>query len=409
MTILWIILKVFGDVCMCFAILDAFPGAFGHSYSLFLPAILCACGAGGAAALKEKGKERLLWLALVLPVSSLFIVRGIGEVWILLPVVAYTAVVILRGQLTLEYYSYRQYFLRSLTLLGGLYLLLSMFSFMEGIGPDEARTIFPQSTLRFGLVYLLTGVILLRQLRLGMAENCQGNRGQMIAVLGGTGLVLSGFVAAEPMLRKGVGSVFKLILTAVFSLVIYVFDLFASLLNQVELQAMNEQIQQHREEADLPVMGPVYQYIMQSARTEEEGRSYWYVILVLAVLAAAMFLMLKMFRRKTVQADAGEIVREVSPPSFGKKEPRRSNRGKVRHYYREFLKMERKRGLKFRKNMTTADILEKISPSTDTAAATELREIYLYARYNDRVEITPAQVDAARDALKRSRGGTAKG
>ena len=79
----------------------------------------------------------------------------------------------------------------------------------------------------------------------------------------------------------------------------------------------------------------------------------------------------------------------------------RSNREKVRQTYRKFLAHERTGGLKLKKSYTTADILSRISPSTDRAAAAKLREIYLLARYDEEGEITRSQADAAREALKR--------
>ena len=95
----------------------------------------------------------------------------------------------------------------------------------------------------------------------------------------------------------------------------------------------------------------------------------------------------------------------VMAEDFGRRDSRRSNRGKVRHYYREFLKMENRRGLKLQKHYTTEDILLRISGDTDREGAAELREFYLLARYDERNDITPEQAEAAKLALRRSRGG----
>lgn len=402
---IWMILKVFGDICVCFAILAAFPGYFTHSYSLFWPALLCSGGVGIASVLNEFGKNRLRWLGILLPLASLLLPDGSEELRILLPAIVYAAVVIFRGQFELEYYSYRQYFTHSMMLLAGLYLLLCAFSVLESVADDGMRTIEAQETLRYGLVYLLTGVLLLRQLRLGLVSRSQGSRGQMIVMVATTGLVILAFLAAEPLLRQGATALFKAVLTLLFSVIMYLLNGFGSLLNQVEIQTMNDQVQAHRENSDTPFMGPVVQYIQQATRFGPDEPSYWWVTLVVIVLVVAMFLLLKSFRRRGSQPMSHETVATVIAPDYGRKDSRRSNRGKVRHYYREFLRMERKRGVKLRKNYTTEDILQRISDDTNPAAAAELRQIYLHARYDEEHEVTPEQVEAAKNALRRSRGG----
>lgn len=402
---IWMLLKVFGDVCVLFGILGAFPAFFTYSYSLLWPAALCSAGVGVATALYGRGWKGLSRLAALIPLASLLAAQSGPEMRILIPVIAYVMVVIIRGQFHLEYYAYRQYFVRSLILTGGLYVMLCIFSFLEGIGGDELRTIDAQVTLRYGIVYLLTGVILLRQLRLGLQEQSEGGRAQMTAVLVGTALVVMAFLAVEPILRQGAAAVFKGILIALFSAILVVLDFFQSALDQVEIQAMTEQVQAHRGDSDTPFMGPVVQYIQEATRYGPEETSYWWVWLVLIVLAVAMYLLLKSFHRTGGAAASAETVRSVAVQEPGRQDPRRSNRGKVRHYYREFLKQERKRGMKLRKDYTTEDILQRISQDTDSAAAGELRQIYLLARYNEGCEITDEQVDAAKNALRRSRGG----
>ena len=207
------------------------------------------------------------------------------------------------------------------------------------------------------------------------------------------------------MLRQGAAAVFKGILTAVFSVIMFLLNAFQSLLDNVELQAMQEQVQAHRETGDTPFMGPVVQYIQEATRSGPEEESYWWVWLVAAVAAVAMYLLLRSYRRGSNSVASPETVTALEAEDFGRRDSRRSNRGKVRHYYREFLKMERKRGMKLRKDYTTADILQRISQDTDPEGAGELRSIYLAARYDERTEITAEQAEAARLALRRSRGG----
>lgn len=402
---IWMILKVFSDACVIFGILGAFPTAFAYSGSLLIPALLCGVGVGVAASVQDAGWGRLRWLGGILPLGWLYFAPA-GETLILLPVIGYALLVILRGQFRLEYYGYRQNFKQSLILTGALYIILSMFSYLEGISNSDIRTIEAEVTLRYGIVHLITGVILLRQLRLGLTRTAQGSRGQIAAILTGTGTVILGFLAAEPYLRKGASAVLNSLLSMVASAVMVVYNLITKLVDQIEVQQMQEQVQEIRQDSGIPAMGPVFQQMVEQVNQGSEEASNWWVFLVLVVLVIAMALMLKSFRKRGGETMTHEIVQTLNAPKQEQKDPRRSNRGKVRHYYREFLRMEKKRGLKLRKDLTTEDILRRISNDTDVAAASELRGIYIRARYNRNHDVTREQVDAAKRALKRSRGGT---
>ena len=58
------------------------------------------------------------------------------------------------------------------------------------------------------------------------------------------------------------------------------------------------------------------------------------------------------------------------------------------------------KGLKLKKNDTSADVLCRIHQDTDKESAAALRQVYLSARYDDRQNISREQVNAAKQALK---------
>lgn len=403
MSILMMI-KVFGDACVCFAILGALPMDFPHSYSLFWPALLCGIGAGVAAFLKNSGKHKLCYLGILFPLFSLRLAEATGEMLILLPMILYTAVMIFRGRLKLEYYGYRQYFRNSLFLVAGVYVAFCMLSYLEN-GLLGTQTIRVDVTLGYGLVHLVTGILLQRQLRLGAVTQAHGSNAQMVAVLGGTGLVILGFMAEKEQLQKILETVLGAVLTVVSGVALYIYELIFTLADRIELFVMTEQINAARGDSEVPVMGPVLQEMVQRATEEQpESPSHWWVIPVLIALAAAIVLMLRSFSRHDGESASEEVVEKVRLPEQKKTEPRRSNRSKVRHYYREFLRAEQKKGLRLEKSMTTEDILQKISSGTDEAAASQLRQVYLRARYNENSEVTQEQVELAKSALRRSHG-----
>lgn len=395
---MWISVKIFSDCCVIFGILAAFPKGFPYSGLLLIPALLCAAGAGLAAFLQEHGKGRLCWLGILLPLCSLLLAQG-AQRWILLPVISYGALVILRQQFALEYYSFSASFRQSLTVVFGLYVILCMLSFLEGISESDVRTIYPDVTLRYGIVHLIVGVILQRQLRLGMENHEQGSRLQLAGMLGSTGAVIGIFLIAEPVLRKGASAVWNVVLSAVAGVAVLISNFFESL----DFEAMQAQVKEHRANSDTPVMGTALQEMIQSARQEPETESQWWIVLLLILVAVVMVLMLRTFRKSGNPSVSQEIVEKIDIPAESRRESRRTNRGKIRHCYREYLRMEKKRGLRLRRDMTTADILERITADTNPTAASELRQLYLRARYDEKAEITREQAEAAKAALKRSR------
>ena len=127
------ILKIFSDCCICFAILGSGPVVF--AVPLLLPALGCGIAAGIAAFFDRKGWNVLRRICCVLPLGCLLLAEGTGQFLILAVPAVYTAAVILRGELELEYSSYRHFFVRSLVLLGAVYLISQIWLFLTMIAP----------------------------------------------------------------------------------------------------------------------------------------------------------------------------------------------------------------------------------------------------------------------------------
>lgn len=413
MTVIAMFLKLFSECALLLSVLAAFPQVFPHSFSLLLPALVCGFAAGLAALLSEKHLTVVSRLCAVLPLAVLLFAGETMEALTLLPAMVYTVAVILRGRMELEYYSYRQFFRRTLILAGILYLSLSAFAFLEqtftvGTLPVYGAGYFQTGIiLRYGLLYLLCGVVLQRQLRLGTEARSAGGAGQLVATLGLTGVALVAFVGAVDPLRKGAAALFHLIVTAVFGTVMAGVEAVSTVVNSIDLGLMMKEKVIAAEDR-LPAQGSnvLQEAIQQTLENQEAEPSLWWVVPVAIVLLALMIFMLLSLRKKGIDASSEEITGTVTAPTPEKKLPRRSNRAKVRQLYREFLRQERKRGLSFKKDYTSQDILHRISDDTDGTAAAELRELYIRARYDETHEVSQAQVEAAKAALKRSRGCT---
>lgn len=402
--IISVFLKMFSDACLCFAILGTFQTVFPFSYQPIYAALLCGGGAAIAAALLESGKGNLRCLGIVLPLISLILADGFSNMLILIPVVGYTAAVIFRGQFHLDYYDFRDNFRRGLILVCGLYIALYFIWFIENMAYENYRSISPENMLRYGIVYIICGILLQRQLRLGAENRAHGSAVQIGMILLGTGTVILGFSAASEWLKKGAYQVFRVFLSVILAIPMVIYQLLYYLLNLEDVDKMEEKIAEEIIAESQPVVEPVQeQYIYEAIQEPREEPGYWWVVLVVVLVLGVMIWLYYSYRKKNQQVLTDESISTLESAEQGRKDSRRSNRGKIRQYYREYLRLERKRGIVLKKNMTTEDILQKITPFTDKNAAAQLREVYLEARYNENGEITRQQVEEAREALHKIR------
>lgn len=398
-----IILRALGDVCLYFAVVGAFPLFFSHDYFLLYPALLCAAGVGTGAWLDRSGKGLLRYAALVVPVLSLLLADEPMEYLILIPVLLYTGVLIHRGAYALEYYSFRDQFLnvgRILCVFGGIVFALGYF---EGMFGTSWETYDISAVLLYGLIYGLTGVFLMRQLRLGPDSSSRdrlANHVQMaVVVVLILALALLG-VALEEQTRDLIAWVLHTVMAAVGLIPVIIQEIIFWFLKEdggAYLEAVTPETTEPPEtvlptyptDVGVPQMPP-----------EEGGFPWWFAVLVLGMLCCAIFFLMRNLRRGSGGAGSVGELEEVEAPSTGNREPRRSNRSKVRKVYRSYLKLVRRKGQKLEPDQTTADILENHPENTDTEAAARLRQVYLKARYDTENPVTDREVEQAKTALK---------
>lgn len=402
--ILGVFVKMFSDACVCFAILGALYTVFTFSYQPVYAAILCACGVTVAAAIEDSRKPAFRWLGILFPMASLLLADGIGNMLILLPVVIYAVIVISRGQYHLEYYTFRSNFRSSLILLGGIFVLFYALSYLEKVTYGGKSTIDAMFTLRYGIAHGISGVFLQRHLRLGAEDRSRSNSSQFAVILGGIGAVMLAFAASEPLLYKGAVAVCKFFASLVLAVPLAFYHLYCKLVDQIEVKQLVEEIDAGKITPEAyPAQPGFEQFMQQAAREPSRGSSYLMAVLAVVLVIGVMAWMIIVYRKQGKQALSRQTDTRIAPPEQKKRESRRSNRGKVRHYYREYLRMEQNRGLVLRKYMTTEDILKKVTQETNEQAASDLRQVYLRARYDEKAEITREQAEKAKEALKRSR------
>ena len=395
------IMKIFSDCCICFAILGSGPVSF--SLPLLVPALLCGVAAGIATFFDRKDWNILRRLSAILPLGCVLLAEDGRQALILALPAIYTAGVILRGKLELDYSGYRHFFVRSLIVLAVACWVALVWNYLTQITDTATLQLDAGLILRYGLVHALCGIVLQRQLRLGVGCRAEGGRRQMATLLGTTTTVVVGFLLAEPLLRRGAGALLRYLLTALLTPIGYLAEkVWNFLVNLFYAEGDEQSYQEFLDHMESINMGG-FQNGGQTAQPPAEfgldATTLW-AVLVGALLVVASILLFRSFFKRTRELDSGEqTVRLITTPKK-KKGPVFSNRGRVRQIYRDFLRVEKNLGMRLKRSDTSLDVLCGIHRETDRSSAEQLRQVYLAARYDDRENITRGHVEQAKRAVK---------
>lgn len=400
-------LRIFSDCCIFFALLGCCPSLLPYSYPLPAAAVILAVSATIAVLFSDKKKRILSLVCLVLPFLSLLLASGWQEMLILILPILYTCSVILRRGVNMEYFQYSAFFKRALVLLAATWAIISAVIYFEDPKDLKEAVIHTEIILQYTVIFFLCGVILQRQLRLGARS--QGGVGQVIGMLGCIGAVGASFVLTEPFLRQGSISVLRNITIAIISPFFLLLDLYEYIQEKLaEMRSSKQYIDSIKNSDPSPVstsgLTPYQERLKElEAMGPQAGHSPWVMLIAAVAAIILLILMVIAFTKLRKRTGASLLVAEAKDPGKKQRLQRMSNRGKVRQAYRDFLRFERCNGLKIKRQYTTADILSRISDGTNKPAASELRDIYLRARYDERFEVKTSHVNAAKDALKRIR------
>lgn len=402
-------LKVFADLCLCYAILGSFPTLFSHAFSFLWPAILAGGSVALASILNDLGKDKLRYGCILLPAFAFALCQNIPGALLVVPAVLYSAAIILRGNFDLEYYSFQDSFRKCLIWLGLFFIVILTLSFFESAVPAGQNTMDYKNTGLYGLLYAVCGVILQRQLRLGVEnESSELRKKKAILSIGAIFLCMIGVIALDQLLRESASSVMARLTQGVGMFIGAIAWILRTLLEKTDPEFKDE-FNDHMNVTEPQYTTPLPTYSGSEPPVQdvvEIGFPWWLVILMVVAVIVILLVMLRTFFQRGSYAGSGAVEEKLELQRPEKKTDKRSNRNKIRHYYRQFLRAERKKGLKRRENQTSADILNAISSTTDRSAAAALREEYLHARYDHDNEVTQAQVDRAKAALKKTRGGS---
>ncbi|MGX8692313.1 MAG: DUF4129 domain-containing protein [Clostridia bacterium] len=139
---------------------------------------------------------------------------------------------------------------------------------------------------------------------------------------------------------------------------------------------------------------------------QKAGRIGVWLLLILLALGL-LFLILLRARRNRAKAAQDEFFYEEAKEGRlirrRKKDARISapaNARQVRLYYRQYMQLMRKRGVKIRINNTSREILTEAELLSASPAAVRLRELYLRARYDDGAAVSLGDVEEAAFCLR---------
>ena len=399
-----VFLKIFSDCCILFAIVCT--GPITLSVPALVPALICAAAVGLASYADDKGWTPLVRLCALLPLTVLLLAGGIGEGILFLIPAVYAAVTVLRGNLALEYSEYRYFFIRSLGLLAAVYVVAGIWNYLVGITEAAMPRLNVSATLRYGIVHLLCGVVLQRQLRLGVGHRAEGGRRQMATLLGTAGVVVTAFLAAEPLLRRSLGEGIRFLISMILVPAVYLVERISDAIVRrkdppKDPQAYEEYLE-HLQNMGFAPGGDVPPGPMQPSDETVSLEGFWILPVAILLLIAAGLLLHSFRKRRPTVGQSKNEERVVVPPKK-KRASALSNRGRVRQLYREFLRSERDLGLELKASHTSGDVLARLHRDTDRDSASRLRQVYLRARYDEREPVDRRQVEAARRALKGAR------
>lgn len=404
----YVFLKVCGELFLYFSLLSGIPGLFPYTFPPVWPVIACGAAAAIAAYLSDHGKSIPRFACLLLPIACMVFGATVMDWLVLIPPVIYVFALVLRDQWDLEYFHFREFFRKALTVLGIFLLVIFFGSMLEDTTHQRNPLLDANGALRYALLFAVLGILLQRQLRMGGGSHRSRylNNVQLTLVTLSTAAFLLLILGAERYLASrgiSLGNLIGEVLRFAVGLPVYLLGILVTFIMGLDGDVLEEIRGTEPVETQPIATNPLPELGEAVIPQQQEivvTFPWWLVILILAILTAALILLTRMLRSRPVGNPIRETVEKLAPEAKQPRKDRRSNRQKIRKIYREYLKTEQSRGHKIATWHTSKDILHGMRAGTDRRAAAALRKLYLQARYDPDAQITSEQVQSAKEALK---------
>ena len=374
-----VVLKIFTDLCLYFAVAGLILPA-GEA----APALLIIGVAGAAqVVLYERGIKKLYRLLALLPMAAALIFVRSGQLaFLILPAMAYVAILCYTGRVALSRERFLGYFKPISIFLGAAIALLLIFA-PEGKAMANA--------LPFMIAGFLLGVMLLRTLR--HARTTRRHRRFIFINLGLPLLVaLLAFLLARAgfagVLGGGLGLFYRTLIMPLLMGVAYLFSLIMFLVQKVlSLFAREDVVRSARFEANLDAMEAELGVI-----AGESSELVGNILIALGILFGLLLLfflfraMLGEQMEKPIAEDPAGTLGRVDPPDRprARKNPfvPRTPEEQVRRCFKKLLQQSREAGVTFLISDTSERAAKRASAVFEPERMNELRNLYIRARYS---------------------------
>ena len=388
--------KVFCDIIFYFAVVSTLTVSLGQTPQVIAtPTVLAVCAYfGHLLSKKEPRWLRMLPLAGI-PLILLF-TRARTDLIMSVPPVVYVC----------WYLWKRPYAPEHGDALSRFYLCMKLLPFVLVFGAlvgnwDAMRDV----VVPYLFYFLLLTVLLLRTLRHDAATISQ-TRFKLVNLGSMAGVALVGWMLSSGLMMRifrFIGScLVRFILRPLMMGAVYLFAGIVWLLSKAfegmefDPESLDlSQLQENLENTDMSSM------ISGEGAAATESPVWDYIFIGLAVLAAAaiLFVFFRAMARHNSHEDDNhfEAVREsLEESDHPVRRNARDNRGRVRHYYRKFLKLAVQRGFDLTEFMDSSQIERGTWPLFRSRASEPLRDVYVRARYSS-AEVTEEDVRQAKE------------
>ena len=309
---MWTFLKVFSDICLCYSVLAGFPKLFYADHSYLIVAALGAFGAAVSAGCVQRGNYGARFLGCVFPCAIVLLASDGVSLLTLAPGVIYPILVIIRGVNSLEYYSYRTAFTRTIIAWCAVFGALWLATSIDGMALEGHGTFSFEGSLVYGAAFLISGVILQRMLRIGSDASEEARRLNDIqagALMAFTGGVLVGTMYLNEnhpelvvAILNALGKVIQFVFSLPIMIITRIFDLFVKM--EEDFKEEIEDIYSNAGEEPSRLQTAIGQAVEEFENKPQQEESYPWVaaiILVAVVLVLLVLCMLVLRRRRVVQ------------------------------------------------------------------------------------------------------------
>lgn len=347
------------------------------------------------------------FIGIIIAAIPFLFIETVLDSMLILPPLIYTVITIILDRKISDYYSFRFFYVTAskIWLPVGI-ILLSLnwfdvnFSKAGSLGFGD-----PMGVFAWFVLFFAAGSVLLHQLRINTDYGRLEEAKETVVYSSGIVICLAVYIA----MSYGFFMFLKYASKLLVRILEYLNILPALASALIKFDDYTENVQSERKfgemteeeviERRVTILGPLYDEQMNEPVVHKFP---WWAVILTVIITSAIFILL--LRKKASYKPIPREDRMMTAPlnDLPKKGVfrRLDNRIAIRRIYRKFLLRSVYLGYSHKPYNTSRDVLLETSELTKEAAAAELRDLYLKARYNDPDTVTDEDVKRAGELLK---------